>query len=89
VKRHTFSITDNDYVIILDKVGKPAIRKDTFMGETVSYDKMTEELQYTSPDIMLSFDSLNKVESNMSISVTQRDGSNHQVELVENIIILK
>lgn len=77
------------YVLVLDKSGKVAGREETFMGETVSFDKCMEELRYVSSDGTMSLDVINEIVSSISGWVTQKNGSRHHVEIIENIVVLR
>lgn len=48
-----------------------------------------EELRYVSSDGTMSLDVINEIVSSISGWVTQKNGSRHHVEIIENIVVLR
>lgn len=84
----SFSISDDSYEITLHKTGRLPKREETFFGETVRYENVTEELQYKTCEKNFYLDKIKKIVSKMDISVIQKNGIQHKVELVESIVVL-
>lgn len=66
-----------------------SFREESFklFGQTVSYDRSIERIQYKSADSYC-FENIEKIVSEKDISVTKKNGTKHNITIVKTIVVL-
>ena len=80
--------SDDGCVLFMDKLPKLPKKEERIMGQTIIYNECTERQKYSSYGT-ISFDALKEIISNFNVLITLKNGSEHHVEVKEDIIVLK
>lgn len=84
----SFSETGDECEVTLYKTDRLPKREETFFGDTVRYENVTEKLRYESGERSISLDKIKRIVSKIIISDIPKNGIQHKVELVERIVVL-
>ena len=86
----SISKSDDGCVLFMDKLGKVPKnkRKEKIKGGTIICNESTEMQKYSSYGT-ISLDALKEIISNFNVLITLKNGSEHHVEVKEDIIVLK
>lgn len=84
----SISESGDEAEIILNKTSRLPKREENFIVDKVRYDDVTEKLQYKSDEDNYFLDNIKTIVTRIDLSVIPKRGTEHKVEIVENINII-